>query len=61
MSDRIVMELMLRNICEKIEEQKICLKATTDPDVQRKIKERISLLEYERDMCTAMLNHKYYY
>lgn len=60
MSDRIVMELMMRNVCEKIGEQRVCLEATNDPETKEMIKNRITQLEVERDMYMAMLNRRYY-
>ena len=60
MSDRIVMELMMRNVCEKIGEQRVCLEATTDPETKEMIQNRITQLEVERDMYMAMLNKRYY-
>lgn len=55
MIDKMVMEMMIKNITEKIIEQEIVYNKMDDMDVQAVIRKRIEKLEQERDVYIRVL------
>lgn len=55
MIDKMVMEMMIKNITEKIIEQEIVYNKMDDMDVQAVVRKRIEKLEQERDVYIRVL------
>ena len=55
MIDKMVMEMMIKNITEKIIEQEIVYNKMDDMDVQAVIRKRIEKLEQGRDVYIRVL------